>query len=201
MLLRNAKVCKNMIKVLGQNYTTSTGHDISFLGGIRKVDGTYINTVYEGSDYCMCSRFNRYFDYTRSVTQSFNPLGPNTSSSGINATFDIQLGSGNTAPTENDYKLTSTFNLNTNFKPLTKSSAITVKGDNSGVIFTMEQHFQAVTALTISELGLSNAVASDNNYSGWQNVLLTRDVLTTPLTVSAGQGFTLRVSVEQPFSE
>jgi hypothetical protein len=198
MLLKNAKVCKNMLKLMEQNYSSNVGHDISFLGGIKKADGTYINTVYESGSYCM-GGYNRFFDYTKPTTQSFNPLGANTLSN--NATFDIQLGSGNTAPTENDYKLASTYSLNTNFKPLTKSSTLTVKGDNSGVIFTMEQHFQAVTALTIAEIGLSNTIPSSSYNYSWQNVLLTRDVLSTPLSVSAGRGFTLRVSVEQPFSE
>jgi hypothetical protein len=199
MLLKNAKVCKNMLKLMEQNYSSNVGHDISSLGGIKKADGTYINTVYEGGNYCMGGQYNRFFDYTNPTAQSFNPLGANTLSS--NATFDIQLGRGNTAPTENDYKLASTYSLNTNFKPLTKSSTLTVKGDNSGVIFTMEQHFQAVTALTIAEIGLSNTIPSVSYNQGWQNVLLTRDVLSTPLSVSAGRGFTLRVSVEQPFSE
>jgi hypothetical protein len=199
MLLKNAKVCKNMLKLMEQNYSSNVGHDISPLGGIKKADGTYINTVYESGSYCMGGYYNRFFDYTKPTTQSFNPLGANTLSN--NATFDIQLGSGNTAPTENDYKLASTYSLNTNFKPLTKSSTVTVKGDNSGVIFTMEQHFQAVTALTIAEIGLSNTIPSSSYNYSWQNVLLTRDVLSTPLSVSAGRGFTLRVSVEQPFSE
>lgn len=201
MLLRNAKVCKNMLKLMGQNNSSSASHDISFLGGIKSADGTYANTIYEAGFNCMCGRYNRYFDYVHPASQSFNPLGVTTLTNS-NATFDIQLGSGNTAPTENDYNLASAYSLNTNFKPLTKSGTIAVKSDNSGVIFTMKQHFQAVTALTIAEIGLSNAVPSSysGNYS-FQNVLLTRDVLSTPLSVAAGQGFTLRVSVEQPFSE
>lgn len=198
MLLKNAKVCKNIMKLV-QNNSGSITHDISFLGGIKKVDGTFINTIYNNSGYSMCSDDNRYFDYAKPVSLSFSPLGINTVSNS-DATFNIQLGSGNITPTENDYKLASTYNLTTNFLPLTKSSTLTVKGDNSGVIFTMKQHFQAVTALTISEIGLSNAVAM-NSSTSFYHVLLTRDVLTTPLEVSAGQGFTLRVSVEQPFSE
>ena len=94
----------------------------------------------------------------------------------------IVLGNGNTEPTENDYKLSGTVISLTN-----QTTEVVTQGwgkdDSMEILYKVTG--TPTSDATISEIGLVKHFLS-NDYSGSADVLLAREVLATPITITNG---------------
>lgn len=102
-------------------------------------------------------------------------------------------GTGNTAVSSNDYNLQTQVQSATNDVPFT-----TVAEGTSIVSQTLRQSFSASSSYTIREIGLFTTINGERDSGGgvWvadsKELLLIRDVLSTPFTTTTGSTLTIR---------
>ena len=115
--------------------------------------------------------------------------GLNVSSVGAGSKCGVIIGDGDTAPTIDDYCLAG--NIITDF---TATSSISSSISNGKAIATGTYSITntGAVAFTIREIGLSRA----NTNSSSVRVLLTRDVLQTPITIDPGDTKSLIYTIE-----
>jgi hypothetical protein len=103
-----------------------------------------------------------------------------TTSSAIGNLY-MKVGTGTTAPTENDYELN---NINTDV-----SCDSVVAGSSANYTKTYTAIFSNPTTsdITVTEVGLYGKVCYDSRSSYYMIVLLARTVLDTPITIPAGE--------------
>lgn len=122
----------------------------------------------------------------------------NIKSSFVNSTYggSIMFGSGTTAPTKNDYALE---------QPLENSLAISVLNRSNSVISSPQTYSDVpsllyVTALvtneteadiTVNEIGMTSCLSSNVE----TRTLLTRTVLTEPITMESGKTYQITVAI------
>lgn len=99
----------------------------------------------------------------------------------------IYLGTGNVTPTINDYKLSG--NLVTG---LTSQEQSTTANNNS-ITFSATATNNTESPVTIEEIGLGGY---NNSSSSACVVLLTRDVLPTPVTLNTGDSKTFSITID-----
>lgn len=109
----------------------------------------------------------------------------------------IHFGSNNTEPSKEDFNLKSNYICGTNYKQLSAEVSRYVDKGNDKIAFTLTSYNQAITKLSIKELGLSIGYADKYSSNPSHRILLSRDVLDTPLEVEAGKGFSLSISWEE----
>lgn len=101
--------------------------------------------------------------------------------------FLFFLGTGNTPPTIDDYKLSGAL-----ITGLTAQTVLTTVTNNT-IVFSVIATNNTETPVTINELGLgAKNNSSNNNFA----ILLTRDVLPTPVTLNTGDSKTFSVTID-----
>lgn len=93
----------------------------------------------------------------------------------------LKVGTGTTAPTENDYELQT---VNTDV-----SCDVVVVGNSANYTKTYTATFSNPTNsdITITEVGLYANIMYNSRGESYKDVLLDRTVLTTPITIPAGE--------------
>lgn len=112
-----------------------------------------------------------------------------TSGQAGNAFFqgcEIYLGTGNVTPTIDDYKLSG--ELVTGLKSQTQSTT----ANNNSITFSAIATNNTESPVTIKEIGLGGYYNGSNPFV----VLLTRDVLATPVTLNTGDSKTFSITID-----
>lgn len=182
--------CSNLINKCGglvspngskiTNIYDDTGNDgnspgeYAFLGGLSK--GKLLTKVYE------------YYDLANNHSNNSNYGG-----------VYIVLGQGDTAPTINNFALENPYTYNIDYIGLNESNITHSFDDlNNCVIYTININFQAKKDLTIKEIGLTQKyIPSDSTYPHLLPFLLSREVLETPVKITANQTFTISETLYQ----
>lgn len=103
--------------------------------------------------------------------------------------FEMRVGSGTATPTATDYALGNDITSYFSNTSLQVDSISTTNGLQTTYIFSGTNNTNS--DLTITEIGLAKKfLATDNTTSG-SVCLLTKDLLDSPITVAAGDSFTL----------
>lgn len=135
-----------------------------------------------------------YIICTGSQNASVYNLNGYSSSNDANKFLVINFGSGNTPPTINDINLESEYKYTTNLRQLEIQFSRTYDNDTLTVKKILKGRYVAITDMSINELGLS---AGCNGY----RLLLSRDVLPEPLVVTAGQTFSVSLTIEEKLED
>ena len=157
----------------------------------------------DGSYKYMCNFTTTNFSFfTRFLRTYESFVTAANSSSNLSANTDyyplmIHFGSNYTEASKEDFNLKSPYINGTNYKQLSAEYSIKIDKENDKVIKTLTSYNQAITNLTINELGLSTGYCYDSSPANSVRILLSRDVLDTPLEVEAGKGFSLSISWEE----
>lgn len=104
------------------------------------------------------------------------------------------FGTGTTEAKISDYKLESPIEDNV----FTPSNASTISNNNYPGNITITQSFvyTGSSDITITEVGLINSVNKSSTTSdSYQRLLLVREILENPITVSKGQQFTITMTI------
>lgn len=101
--------------------------------------------------------------------------------SSSNANLYLKVGTGTTAPTENDYELAA---VNTDV-----SCDTVIVGNSANYTKTYTATFSNPTSsdITVTEVGLYGKISYNSQSEFYMDVLLDRTVLTTPITIPAGE--------------
>ncbi len=176
----------NFRRVLVNTITDSLrlSQTMGMTGEIKTTGGT----VYKPSD-------KGYMDFPQTSSLSFDcnicTSSTNYDSTSIptaNFSFtgcQIYLGAGNVTPTIDDYKLSG--ELVTDLTPQKKSTT----ANNNSITFSAIATNNTESPVTIKEIGLGGY-----NSSIPCAVLLTRDVLTTPVTLNVGDSKTFSITID-----
>lgn len=116
------------------------------------------------------------------------------SSYDANKLLAINFGSGNTPPTINDINLESEYKYTTNLRQLEIQFSRTYDNDTLTVKKILKGRYVAITDMSINELGLSVGCMG-------YRLLLSRDVLPEPLVVTAGQTFSVSLTIEEKLED
>lgn len=105
--------------------------------------------------------------------------------SSSNANLYMRVGTGTTAPTENDYELAT---VNTDV-----SCDTVIVGNSANYTKTYTATFSNPTSsdITVTEVGLYGKISYNSQNEFYIDVLLDRTVLTTPITIPAGESKTI----------
>lgn len=99
---------------------------------------------------------------------------------------EIYLGTGNVTPTIDDYKLSG--ELVTGLTSQKKSTA----ANNNSITFSAIATNNTESPVTIKEIGLGGYITGSTSFV----VLLTRDVLATPVTLNVGDSKTFSITID-----
>lgn len=124
---------------------------------------------------CNICTSDEMYKSTSIVTSSFSFSG-----------CQIYLGTGNVTPTIDDYKLSG--ELVTGLK--SQEQDITV--NNNSITFSAIATNNTQSPVTIKEIGLGGYLSSSSPFV----ILLTRDVLATPVTLNAGDSKTFSITID-----
>jgi hypothetical protein len=125
--------------------------------------------------------------YLSFPTSSAFPANSNVYFTTSTSSSGIILGSGTTAPTENDYRLESQFT--SSMSASVQSTLMLDENDNPETIFTITVTNQKNTAVTVAEVGLVESLSASRSFNSSPSYfafLLDRTVLDTPVTIPAG---------------
>lgn len=126
-------------------------------------------------DYCNICTSNKNYDSTSIITSVFNF-----------SSCKIYLGTGNVTPTIGDYKLSGEL-----ITGLTSQQQNTSANNNS-ITFSAIATNNTDAPVTIKEIGLGGDNAGTTPFV----VLLTRDVLATPVTLNTGDSKTFSITID-----
>lgn len=124
---------------------------------------------------CNICTSGKYYDGTNITTSSFNFSG-----------CEIYLGTGIVTPTIDDYKLSGEL-----ITGLTSQEQRTTVNNNS-ITFSAIATNNTDAPVTIKEIGLGGYVSGNTPFV----ILLTRDVLTTPVTLNVGDNKTFSITID-----
>ena len=104
------------------------------------------------------------------------------------------MGTGNTEVDADDYCLAN--DVSSSFSNLTASYNEVVSNDTDGIpnakiVFSIAGVNSSADSITIKEIGLCKNIIFYTAGNSQQNVLFVRHILDTPITVAAGDSFTL----------
>jgi hypothetical protein len=121
----------------------------------------------------------------RTLYSSFGALAPQGSSDGI------QVGNGTTPTSWNDYKLASIIPHNPAVLIYGAMTYVGIVDESNGGYFKLVRTFtnNSSNVITITEVGLTARVVTGDGIS---QVLLARDLLTTPIILAPGATATIR---------
>ena len=181
MLLNNfRRVLVNTISYrLGLSQTSGMTGEIKTTGGkvYKPSSQTYINSpsiTGLGSSCSICTSGTNY-NGTSVFSGNFNFQG-----------CEIYLGTGNVTPTIDDYKLSG--ELITSLV----SQGLSTTANNNSIKFSAIATNNTESPVTIKELGLGGYVTGNTPFV----VLLTRDVLATPVTLNTGDSKTFSITID-----
>ena len=122
-----------------------------------------------------------------------------TVASSYRSYLGLHIGNGYTEVTENDYILNSPYKPGTDYNVI----SFTIEQQeiiNRKLIVKYKLIGTAINALTIKESCLDTNLGfhSGNTSSNYKKIMLTRNVLETPLEVSAGEDFSVTETLEIP---
>ena len=127
-------------------------------------------------------------------------------SSGLNATYANRiikhniyavLGKGNTEPTIDDYRLSDSIMGNLSNVSITQNTEIIDVDGKPATKITLNiiGYNNTSNDISVSEYGITAHVFySSSSASQYKDVLLSRDVLSTPIVLEAGKGFALTIT-------
>ena len=179
MLLNNfRRVLVNTISgSLGLSQKDGMTGEIRTTGGkVYRPGQSYMSYPYLTglSSTCNICTSGTSYDSTNAPTGSFTFSG-----------CEIYLGTGNVTPTIDDYKLSG--ELVTGLESQEQSTTV----NNNSIIFSAIATNNTKSPVTIKEIGLGGY------YSGTKFVvLLTRDVLATPVTLNTGDSKTFSITID-----
>lgn len=158
----------------------------SMTNEIKKTTGTTFKYSYNYR-YMPCFN-NTFFTIAGLVSQSmYEGDYSATSGTGNFTSCGLALGDGNTPPTVDDYKLSG--NLITGLRTQTQNTT----ANNNSITFSIIVTNNTNNSVTVKELGLAGCYSSGDNY---YTVLLTRDVLSDPVTLNTGDSKTFSVTID-----
>lgn len=137
------------------------------------------------------------FSYRTPKLNTIFNITPNVTYSTLYTSYDANIlyfGTGTKETTVSDYKLQSPIEDDV----FTPGSASTVYNTNYPGNYTITQSFvyNGSTDVTITEVGLINSVAkSASSSDGYARLLMAREVLENPITVSKGQQFVVTMTI------
>ena len=181
MLLNNfRRVFINTISdSLNLSQTMSMTEEVKTTGGTvyKPSNPTYIDrpTVTGLSYTCNICTSGTIYDSTSVTQANFNFTG-----------CEIFLGTGNVTPTIDDYKLSG--ELVTGLKSQEQSTT----ANNNSIKFSAIATNNTESPVTIKEIGLGGLYTGSNPFV----VLLTRDVLATPVTLNTGDSKTFSITID-----
>lgn len=104
----------------------------------------------------------------------------------------IALGSGDTAPSESDYKLDSAI---TNLTTI--GGSVSYKNNaNTYIICTQTFSNETTEPITVKELGLYAHLGKSYAVTYWSRYLFVREVLPTPVTINPGEIYTFTMTLK-----
>lgn len=124
---------------------------------------------------CSICTSGNYYNSTSITTGNFSFTG-----------CEIYLGTGNVTPTIDDYKLSGEL-----ITGLTSQKQNTSANNNS-IIFSAIATNNTESPVTIKEIGLGGYLSDSKPFA----VLLTRDVLATPVTLNTGDSKTFSITID-----
>lgn len=162
-----------------------------------KSNGAEINQVsLYGSDRLI--RYG-YIDRETFKLGSHNDSGFNINSSQRNTFCSLSFGSGNTPPTINDVNLEREYEYATNLRQIEMTFSKTFDVETETVKKTIRGVYYAITDMNISELGITSCVRILDSVNA--RILMSRDVLSEPLVVTAGQTFSVTLTIEEKLQD
>ena len=179
----------------GQSYYANEQKSTIYGYSLKDTLGINHDNVYVSGSIIDCSGYiNRYVD-SGGMTVPHNSSG-----SAISQSYNglcMYIGSGNTEPTVDDYSLKNAYIPKSNYKYVT--AEIIKNVENSKLITTFKGYFEAITDLTVKESCLcSTFLFASTSSSNRRIAMLTRNVLETPIEVTAGESFTVTETIEIP---
>ena len=180
MLLNNfRRVLVNTISSgLGLNLLDGMASEVKTTAGtVHKPSGSYKDTPSLSglSDDCYICTVDTQYNSAEVPTSNFSFTGA-----------QIFLGTGNTAPTIDDYKLSG--DLITGLTSQVQNTSAT----NNSITFSATATNNTDAPVTIKEIGLGGYKST----TGTCVVLLTRDVLPTPVTLNVGDSKTFSITID-----
>jgi hypothetical protein len=161
-------ILKNYWTILN-DITTKANAEDSIYGNITDITGTdrKYNIGGNNSTYAM-----------KGVISNANMKGD----------ISCRLGTGTTDPTINDFSLVT--DVTTCFTGITVQHSTVVTDNGAKVVYVISGTNNISEDITIREVGITKGVKYGSSSSpSTFTILLTRDVLASPITVPAGQGF------------
>lgn len=165
MVLQNYWAWKKIVE-----QTMSTGSVSA--SGMKAIDGT--------------SPINVYTGYVQSCALLFSTVYGAGTYAG-HKTY-ILLGSGTTEPAATDYSLET--DESANFT-ITGTNTTNYDSGSLQILFALTATNTSASDITISEIGVMKQIQRASNTDQANQVLLTRDVLNTPITFAAGETKTI----------
>lgn len=160
----------NLVDGMASEVKTTAGTVYSPSGSSRKTP-----TLVGLSDNCSICTVDTQYNSAEVPTANFSFAGA-----------QIFLGTGNTAPTIDDYKLSG--ELITGLTSQVQNTSAT----NNSITFSATATNNTDAPVTIKEIGLGGYKSA----SGACVVLLTRDVLATPVTLNVGDSKTFSITID-----
>lgn len=148
--------------------------DITGVTGLYFMDGTAVTTLWAKTSY-------QNVIYNIVLTR-----GTNMETTG---NISLSVGSGTTEVAATDIALAT--DETSNFA-ITGSIDVNYASNKMEIIFSCSATNTTATDITITEIGIKKPLTSDyNSYSLQGYILLTREVLDTPITIAAGETKTI----------
>ena len=182
MILNNLKTWRkaNLYGFVG---TFSDDIKLTNFGGMKNTSGTAVTTLYGG---------DRADDNNLLNSASATSLSALTDPTSTSYAYPIALGIGTSEVTEDDYALEFIYS-NIQSVGYSVVNSYNVQDDKvvRTVVVTNTFKNNGTEAITITEYGIIRRAwyATSSSYP----VLLTRDLLETPLTAQAGESFTISI--------
>lgn len=152
-----------------------TGELKSTGGAVYKSDNLTYPQISGLSPHCNICTSGTYYNSITLTTANFNFTGS-----------EIYLGTGNVTPTIGDYKLSGDL-----ITGLTSQEQKTTATNNS-ITFSAIATNNTESPVTIKEIGLGGYFSGTGGFV----VLLTRDVLATPVTLNVGDSKTFSITID-----
>ena len=134
---------------------------------------------------------NRAYMVSSSSTSGVSGSGNSNINRAIYTNFQARLGTGTAEPSASDYALNN--DVTSSFSGVTTAKQYTYTSTGMEVIYTITGLNNSNSAITLTEIGFSKAIYSSVTAS--DTILMVHQLLTTPITVEAGDSFSVVVKL------
>ena len=180
MLLNNFR--RVLVNTISDSLTLAQTQLGGMTGEIKTTGGTvyeYVNQIYPQisglSHSCNICTNNESYDSTSIPSSNVNFMG-----------CEIYLGTGNVTPTIDDYKLSGELVTGLTYQVQSTTA------NNNSITFSAIATNNTESPVTIKEIGLGGYLTGSTQCV----VLLTRDVLATPVTLNTGDSKTFSITID-----